>query len=122
MKRRIIVAMATALLVLGVSSPVFAAGGTLDGQVWIFFGLAALGGGFGIGIAAAGAGIGMGNALNAALTGTARNPEVSGKIMTNMIIGMALIESLGIYALVISLMILVKIPSFSEIITKLLGS
>jgi ATP synthase, F0 subunit c len=121
MKRRFIVAIAAALLVLGVSSPVFAAEGAIDGQVWIFFGLAALGGGLAIGIAAAGAGVGMGNALNAALTGTARNPEVSGKIMTNMIIGMALIESLGIYALVISLMIVLKIPSFSDIITNLLG-
>jgi len=43
-------------------------------------------------------GFGMGNAINGALQGTARNPEAGGKIMTTMIIGLALIESLCIYA------------------------
>ena len=120
MNKRIIIAIAAALLVLGVSSPVFAAEGALAGQ-GIFFGLAALGAGLAIGIAGAGAGIGMGNALNAALTGTARNPEVSGKIMTTMIIGMALIESLGIYALVIAIMLWAKVPGFSDLVTSLIG-
>ncbi|MGE5842099.1 MAG: ATP synthase F0 subunit C, partial [Deltaproteobacteria bacterium] len=41
---------------------------------------------------------------------TARNPEAGGKIMTTMIIGLALIESLCIYALVICFIMVFKIP------------
>lgn len=53
----------------------------------------------GLGIAAFGAGLGLGKAVNAALEGTARQPEASGKILISMIIGGALIEALAIYAL-----------------------
>ena len=56
---------------------------------------------FGIAIAAFGGSIGMGLAISRAVEGIARNPEAGGKIMVNMIIGLALIESLSIYTLVI---------------------
>jgi len=69
-------------------------------------GLKALGAGLAIGIAAFGGGIGQGNAVNAALEGIARNPNASGKIFTPMILGLALIESLVIYALIIAFMIM----------------
>ncbi len=62
----------------------------------------ALAAGLGIGIAAAGCGMGQGRAAAAALEGIARNPNASGKIMVPLILGLALIESLAIYALVIS--------------------
>ena len=65
-----------------------------------------IGAGFGIGIAAHGTGQGMGTAISAACEGTARNPEASGKLTTTMLIGLALIESLCIYALVIALIML----------------
>lgn len=65
-----------------------------------------IGAGLGIGIAAHGTGQGMGNAIAAACEGTARNPEASGKLTTTMLIGLALIESLCIYALVIALIML----------------
>ena len=52
--------------------------------------------------AAMGCGIGQGLAAFAALQGIARNPSAAGKIQTPMIIGLALIESLCIYALVIA--------------------
>jgi F-type H+-transporting ATPase subunit c len=45
----------------------------------------------------------MGHGLRGATEGTARNPQASGKIMTTMIIGLAMIESLAIYALVVVL-------------------
>ncbi len=61
-------------------------------------GVAAL---FAIAIAAFGGSIGMGLGIGRGLEGIARNPEASGKIMTTMIIGLALIESLAIYTLVI---------------------
>ncbi|MCK5230347.1 MAG: ATP synthase F0 subunit C [Desulfobulbaceae bacterium] len=59
-----------------------------------------------VGIPGAGCGIGMGTAINAACSGIARNPEAGGKIQVNMIIGLALIESLTIYGLVIALILL----------------
>ena len=60
----------------------------------------------GIGLAALGCGIGMGHAINATCNGIARNPEMAGKLTTTMFIGLALIESLAIYALVVSLILL----------------
>lgn len=63
---------------------------------------AALAAGLGIGLAAAGGAIGQGRAAAAALEGIARNPNASGKIFTPMILGLALIESLVIYALIIA--------------------
>ena len=60
--------------------------------------------GLSIGIAACGCGIGQGHAARGALEGIARNPGAYGKIFTPMIIAFALIESLAIYALLISLL------------------
>src|SRR6185436_19442674 len=70
---------------------------------------AALAAGLGIGIAAFGGALGQGRAAGAALEGIARNPSASDKIFTPMIIGLALIESLVIYSLVISFMLLGKL-------------
>ena len=69
-------------------------------------GLTAIAAGLAIGIAAFGGGLGQGRAAAAALEGIARNPNASGKLFTPMILGLALIESLVIYALVIAFMIL----------------
>ena len=63
-----------------------------------------------VGIAALGCGIGMGTGIGGACSGIARNPEASGKITVTMIIGLALIESLTIYGLVISLILLFANP------------
>jgi F-type H+-transporting ATPase subunit c len=89
--------------------------------LWVFIAIA-IGCGLGIGIAAYGTGMGMGNAINGALQGTARNPEASGKIMTTMIIGLALIESLCIYALVICFILVFKIPDLSKLFEAILKS
>ena len=72
------------------------------------FGIA-LGAGLAIGIAALGGGIGQGMAMRGALEGIARNPNATDKIFTPMIIGLALIESLVIYGLVIAFMLQGKI-------------
>jgi F-type H+-transporting ATPase subunit c len=56
-----------------------------------------------LGIAAAGCGIGQGLATAAACEGTARNPGAGGPIRIAFILGVALIESLTLYALVIVL-------------------
>lgn len=71
---------------------------------------AALGAGLAIAIAAAGCGIGQGRAGAAALEGIARNPNASDKLFTPMILVLALIESLAIYALVIAILLLNKVP------------
>lgn len=55
----------------------------------------------GVGIAALGSGIGLGIAVYGALEAIGRQPEASGKILTSMIIGAALIEALTIYALIV---------------------
>ncbi len=69
----------------------------------------AVGAGIGIGIAAGVAGLGQGRATAAALDGIARNPGAASKIQTPMIIGLALIESLVIYALLIAFLLQGKI-------------
>ncbi|MGB9618358.1 MAG: ATP synthase F0 subunit C [Desulfomonilaceae bacterium] len=69
-----------------------------------------LGAGLAIGLGAIGSGIGMGTAIGGACEGTSRNPEAGGRILTTMIIGLAMIESLTIYALVIALILLFGNP------------
>ena len=64
----------------------------------------------GMGIAAFGCGLGQGLGLKAACEGTARNPEASGKITVTLLLGMAFIESLAIYALVVNLILLFANP------------
>lgn len=68
--------------------------------------------GFAVPIAVIGGGLGQGKAAAAALEAIARQPEAASKIQTAMIIGLALIESLVIYAFVIALILLfLGIPS-----------
>lgn len=68
-----------------------------------------IGAGIGIGVAAGVAAVGQGRATAAALTGIARNPNAASAIQTPMIIGLALIESLVIYALLIAFLLQAKI-------------
>jgi len=74
--------------------------------------MAALAAGLAIGIAALGTGIGQGIGLSKACEGAARNPGASGKITTILIIGLAMIESLAIYALLVALGILINQKMF----------
>ena len=75
-----------------------------------YYAVAALACGLAIGIAAFGASIGQGMGLKGATEGIARNPGASGKITTTLIIGLAMIESLAIYALVVALILLFVNP------------
>lgn len=75
--------------------------------------------GFGLPIAVIGGALGQGRAASAALEGIARQPEAAGRIQTAMIIGLALIESLVIYALLVMLILLfLGIPSAAPLIEK----
>jgi F-type H+-transporting ATPase subunit c len=71
--------------------------------------MVALAAGLGIAIAAFGGALGQGRSIASALDGIARNPGASGKIVTPMIIGLAMIESLVIYSLVVSLLLIFKL-------------
>ena len=83
-----------------------AAGGSADHMMKF---AVALGAGLAIGIAAFGGALGQGRAAAAALEGIARNPGAAGKITTPMIIGLALIESLVIYGLVVAILLWLKL-------------
>lgn len=71
--------------------------------------------GFGIAVAAFGCGLAQGMGLKAAVEGIARNPESSGKVTVTMLIGLAMIESLCIYALVIALILIYAHPQAATI-------
>lgn len=115
MSKRNVVAVSAFTLILGISSNSMAAdGGAVAAGLWIFFGIA-LACGFAIGIAALGTGLGMGNAINGALQGVARNPEAGPRIFTMLVLGLALIESLCIYALLVCLLMVFKIPALDAI-------
>lgn len=62
--------------------------------------------GFAVPIAVIGGALGQGKAAASALEAISRQPEAASKIQTAMIIGLALIESLVIYAFVIALILL----------------
>ena len=70
----------------------------------------ALGAGLCMGIGAIGPAIGEGNAVGKALEGMARQPEATGTLRTNMILGCAITESTGIYSLLIALVLIFVNP------------
>ncbi len=75
----------------------------MDAQAAAYLGM-----GLAVGLGAIGTGIGMGNAVAAAIDGTVRQPEASGPVRTLMFIGLAFMEALALYALVIALILLVN--------------
>jgi F-type H+-transporting ATPase subunit c len=77
----------------------------------IYFGLLAIAVGLGLPIAVIGAGLGQGKAAASAFESMARQPGVQGRIFTSLLVSLALIESLVIYALVMFFMLQSKLPS-----------
>ncbi len=69
----------------------------------------ALGAGIAIGLAAFGGGLGQGRIGGSAMDGIARNPQAAGTMLAPLLIGLAFVESLVIYALVIAFMLQGKI-------------
>ena len=70
---------------------------------------AALGAGLAIGIAALGGALGQGKVAALAMEGISRNPQAQPTMFVPMIVGLALIESLVIYALVIAVQLVGKV-------------
>ena len=101
--------VAVLFLLLAVSPSLFAYEAA-EGMATAYKSLAAaLGAGLAIGIAAFGGAAAQGKAVQAALEGIGRNPGASDKMFVPMIVGLALIESLVIYALLIAFLLLGKI-------------
>jgi F-type H+-transporting ATPase subunit c len=85
-----------ALAVLCFAVPVFAAdGGTTAVS------LVPIGAGLGMGLAAGMCGLGQGRAVGSAVEALARNPGARPGIFTFLVLGLALIESLTLFTLVI---------------------
>ena len=74
----------------------------------------------GMGLGSFGTGIGQGIAISKAVEGVARNPGASGKIMTVMLVGLAMIESLAIYVFVVAMIILFANP-FTDTVVQMLS-
>ncbi len=58
-----------------------------------------------MGIGAIGPSLAIGNLVGRAMDALGRNPEAQPVIQTNMILGLAFAEAIGIYALVVAIMI-----------------
>ena len=85
-----------------------------------FFAWCMIAAGFGMAIGSFGTGLGQGLAIKSAGEGVARNPGASGKILTTMMVGLAMIESLAIYVFVVCMIILFANP-FTTQVVELVG-
>ena len=81
-----------------------------------FFAWCVMAAGIGMGLGSVGTGIGQGLAVKSAVEGVARNPGASGKILTTMMIGLAMIESLAIYVFVVAMIILFVNPFTAQVV------
>ena len=77
----------------------------------IYLAVLAFGAALGLPIAVIFASTAQGKATSTALEGIARQPEAAARIQTAMIIGLALIESLVIYSLLIFFLLMAKLPA-----------
>lgn len=92
-----------------VASPAFAAEASAAADMGLKGGLIALGAGIGMGLAAFGVGLGQGRATAAAMESIGRNPNSADRLFTTFILGLALMEALALYTLVIALILQGKI-------------
>jgi F-type H+-transporting ATPase subunit c len=82
----------------------------------VYFACLALAVGLGVPIAVIGAGLGQGIAVSGGLQAMGRQPEAGSQILTGMIIGLAFIEALVIYALVMFFMLKSSLPASDVVI------
>jgi F-type H+-transporting ATPase subunit c len=104
----------SALCLLSLDFAAWAAEGIAGGQASAesvnYFVWTVAGASFGLAIAAAACGIAQSIAVRQGLEGIARQPEAAGSIQTAMILGLAFIESLVIYVLLVALILLFVNP------------
>ena len=77
--------------------------------IGIILGCCALGAGTAM-IAGIGPGIGEGNAVAKACEAIGRQPECKGDVTTTMLMGCAIAETTGLYALVIAILLIFVVP------------
>ncbi len=82
----------------------------------VYFMALALAVGLGVPIAVVGAGLGQGKAAAAALEGVARQPEAQPLLQTMMILGLAFIESLVLFAFVLCFLLLSHLPDTAAVL------
>lgn len=82
----------------------------LEIAVAIILGCCALGAGTAM-IAGIGPGIGEGNAVAKACEAIGRQPECKGDVTTTMLMGCAIAETTGLYALVIAILLIFVAPN-----------
>ncbi len=99
----------TGLLLLILSGVAAAADAAAGGSTNMVPGIIALGAGLGIAIAAFGCALAQGRVGGAAMESIGRNPNSADKIFTPLILSLALIEALGIYALIIAFILAGKV-------------
>ena len=93
----------------------------LEIAVAIILGCCALGAGTAM-IAGIGPGIGEGNAVAKACEAIGRQPECKGDVTTTMLMGCAIAETTGLYALVIAILLLFVAPNmFINILLNTIG-
>ena len=73
----------------------------------------AIGAGLGTGLACIGVGIGIGRIAGSAVESIARQPEASGDIRGAMILTSAFIEGVCLFAVVVSMLAVLRIPAAS---------
>jgi F-type H+-transporting ATPase subunit c len=95
---------------LAAAAEAAAPGSAVDYTKAIVIGCSLLAAGFAMALGTIGTGLGMGQGLSGATNAVGRNPEAHGKILVTMMVGLAMIESLAIYALVIALVLLYANP------------
>jgi len=100
---------AVAVMVLGSPLLALAQEGAGGGGGGLRAGLIAVGAGLAIGIAALGCGMGQGRLASSAMESLGRNPNSEPQIRTWMIVGLAFVESLSLYALLIAYILQGKI-------------
>ena len=89
--------------------------------VAIMLGCCALGAGIAM-IAGIGPGIGEGNAVAKACEAIGRQPETKGAVTSTMIMGCAIAETTGIYALVIAILLIFVAPArFVDVLKAAIG-
>jgi F-type H+-transporting ATPase subunit c len=71
-----------------------------------------------MGIGAIGPALGEGRAIGQALTAIAQQPDESNTITRNLYIGLAMIESTAIYALVVSMILIFANPFWNYVTTQ----
>lgn len=113
MKRTVLTVMGTTMIPAA-SFAAEAAGAAGGGSGVTYFAVTVATAGLALALAALGGALGQGNLAGKAMEAIARQPEAAGKIQTAMLLGLAFVESLVIYVLLIAFILLFVNP-FSKL-------